>query len=71
MTRKELQQGILLLIEQEVIDSGRKEILIAGVNDLFIAFGKAWLVRNAKNIAYVAGEAVFMAPRLIKFIFKR
>lgn len=68
MTRKELNKNILLLIETTVVDPGRKETLTTGVNDLFVAYGKAWLRRNAKNIVYVIGQAGYLVPRLLKFI---
>jgi len=72
MLRKELHTSILLLIEQADVDPGKKEILISGVNKLFIAYGKAWLRRNAKNIGYVSGQilkySVVWFPKLLKFI---
>ena len=68
MTRKELNIAILLLIETNVVDPGRKDILKTGIDDLFVAYGKAWLRRNAKNIVYVLGQAAFLAPKLIKMI---
>lgn len=71
MTRKELHTSILLLIEKAVVDPGRKETLTTGIDDLFVAYGKAWLRRNAKNIIYVMGQAGYLVPKLLRMFFKR
>lgn len=72
MTRKELHTSILLLIEKADVDPGKKEILITGVDVLFVAYGKAWLRRNAKNIGYVSSQVIRYSivwfPKLLKLI---
>jgi hypothetical protein len=74
MTRKELHDSILLLIEEADVDPRRKEILITGINDAFHKFGVSWLSRNAKPIGTIVGTAIsyipIAGPKILKF-FKR